>query len=457
MPPVYDSQTLVQLHAITPANQKQWETVSTILDATPSFAQDVWNDLHRNQKEVAPQHAGAKGWSADQVLRFALVKTIEGRDYRALAMRVDDAIVLREFCRIPFDKIPAFTTLQDNIKKIRPETLRRLNDGLMCYAVRNGVEDAPRVRMDSTAIEANIHHPIDARQLWDGVRVLTRILTRAQEEIERLRGRFHDHTRVAQRLLYKITNARGDASRKPLYKRLIAVAQKTVAYAQTAIEHLAPERCEAGCEELLLASEVSQQLQDVLGLTQRVIDQTQRRVVRGEAVPAQDKVVSLFEPHADIIVKGQREVIFGPKIFLTNGVSNLILDCVVPKGNPADADMFPVLLERHQAIFATAPRDLATDGGFASKRNGQTAQQDAVKNVAFSTPKGLRIEELVQSLGMFKCLRNGRAGVEAILSTAKRAYGWTRCNWRGFESFQAYVYRAVLAYHLKTLATITNT
>ena len=454
---VCDSQTLLELHVITPSNQKQWESVSKILDAHPSFAQEVWDDLHRNQKDAAKRRVGAKGLTADQILRFALVKTIEGLDYRALAERVDDSIALRDFCRIPFEKMPAFTTLQDSIKKIRPETLQRLNDGLMRYAVRQGVDDAQRVRMDSTAIEANIHHPIDARQLWDGVRVLTRILLRAQQEIERLRGRFHDHTRVAKRLVYKINNTRGDANRKPLYKRLLAVTQKAVSYAQTAVEHLSPAQCEGGFEELLLASELSQQLQDFLGLTQRVIDQTQRRVLRGESVAAQHKVVSLFEPHADIIVKGQREVVFGHKVFLTTGVSNLILDCVVEKGNPADCEMFDVLLERHKTIFAAAPRDVAADGGFASKRNGQKAQEDGVQNVAFSTPKGFSIEELVQSLGLFKCLRNWRAGVEAIISTAKRAYGWARCNWKGFESFQSYVYLAVLAYNLKTLTMIVST
>jgi IS5 family transposase len=448
---ILDPQTHFSHHVITPASQKQWEIVSDILDDNPSFAQWVWEDLCRDKNGVPRKKVGAKGMTAEQILRFAVVKMTEELTWRGLAERVDDSIVLREFCRIPFGKIPCFTTLQENIKRVRPETLHHINNELMRCAVCAGVESAQRVRLDSTTTETNIHHPTDARQLADGIRVLTRILRRAQDEIERLRGRFHDHTRLGKRLLYKLNNVRGQNHRKPLYKRLLGVAQNVVNYAQQAIELLAPEHC-AGFDELLVATEARDALEHFADLTARVIDQTQRRVLRGESVPAQDKVVSLFEPHTDIIVKGQREVVFGHKIFLGGGKSNLILDCVVEKGNPADVELFPVLLDRHIERFGVPPRDLAADGGFASKANAQIAKAKGVENVAFSTPKGLPIDQLVQSERLYKRLRKWRAGIEAVISVGKRAYGLARCLWRGFESFKAYIHWSVLAYNLHTLA-----
>jgi IS5 family transposase len=88
-------------------------------------------------------------------------------------------------------------------------------------------------------------------------------------------------------------------------------------------------------------------------LIERIIDQSERRVLRGEAVPAGEKLVSLFEPHADIIVKGGRDVQYGHKLNLTTGKSGLILDVVIETGNPADAARF----FSRPALAASEPRD----------------------------------------------------------------------------------------------------
>ena len=81
----------------------------------------------------------------------------------------------------------------------------------------------------------------------------------------------------------------------------------------------------------------------------RIIAQSQRRVLDDEAVPAGEKLVSLFEPHADIIVKGGRRVQYGHKLNLTTGKSGLIVDVVIEAGNPAEAERFLPMLDRHIA------------------------------------------------------------------------------------------------------------
>lgn len=448
---VSDSQRTIQFQSTRIQAQEQWEMMSEILDENPEIAEAVHADLSRRADGKPKNNAGAKGMTADQVLRFAVVKTCEELSYRKLADRVDDSIVLREFCRIPFGRIPKFTTLQENIKRIRPVTFERLQELLIGYACREGVEDGKRIRIDSTAVESDIHHPTDARLLWDGVRVLTRILRQAETEIDRLQGRFHDHTRVAKRLLYKINNARGANNRIPLYKRLIDMAGKAVRYAREALDELEASCCR-DFEELLAAAALRNDLEHFIPLVERVIDQSVRRVLQGESVPAAEKIVSLFEPHSDIIVKGQREIVYGHKIFLTGGKSNLILDCAIEAGNPADSEQFQPAIERHIRRFGEAPRDVATDGGFASKANAAWAKAKGVVNVAFSALKGNKLSEIVQSERVYKTLRKWRAGIEGVISAVKRAYGLTRCTWRSFDSFQAYVHLGVFAFNLKTLA-----
>jgi IS5 family transposase len=155
----------------------------------------------------------------------------------------------------------------------------------------------------------------------------------------------------------------------------------------------------------------------------QVIDQATRRVIQGETVPAREKVVSFFESHTDIIVKGQRETEYGHKIFLTGGTSNLILDCIIERGNPSDADHYRQLVERIENIYGRVPRQVTADGGFASKENLAWAKGKEIKDVAFSKKRGLSVLDMVKSSWVYKKLKNFRAGIEANISALKRAFG----------------------------------
>jgi hypothetical protein len=160
----------------------------------------------------------------------------------------------------------------------------------------------------------------------------------------------------------------------------------------------------------------------------RVIVQTRRRVLDGEIVPVSEKLVSLFEPHADIIVKGGRQVQYGHKLNLATGKSGLILDIVIETGNPADAERFVSMLDRHIARTGAPPRQTAADGGYASRANLAAAKARGVADVAFHKKCGIAIIEMVKSLWVYRRLRNFRAGIEAAISCFKRAYGGARCT-----------------------------
>jgi len=130
-------------------------------------------------------------------------------------------------------------------------------------------------------------------------------------------------------------------------------------------------------KETQYAHELAEKLKQALTLMKRVIDQATRRVIQGETVPTREKMVSFFESHTDIIVKGRREPEYGHKIFLTGWTSNLILDCIIERGNPSDSDHYKQLVERIENIYGRVPRQVTADGGFASKENssGQKAKR----------------------------------------------------------------------------------
>ena len=191
-------------------------------------------------------------------------------------------------------------------------------------------------------------------------------------------------------------------------------------------------------------------------LVEQIIAQSARRVLAGEPVPARDKLVSLFEPHADIIIKGSRDVDYGHKLNLTTGKSGLILDLVIEAGNPADRERLLPMLKRHIALYGKAPRQAAADGGYASRDNLAQAKACGVRDMAFHKKSGLTIEDMVKSRWVYRKLRNFRAGIEADISCLKRAYGLARCTWRGLDHFKAYVWSSVVAYNLALFARLKS-
>ena len=183
------------------------------------------------------------------------------------------------------------------------------------------------------------------------------------------------------------------------------------------------------------------------GLLKAVVVQCARRVLLEENVPAGEKIVSLFEPHTDIIRKGGRETAYGHKINLATGRSGLVLDVVVESGNPADSTRCLPMLERHCAHCGKPPTH-------ASRANLKDAREMGVTHAAFSKKRGLKEEDMTSSPWLFDRLRRFRAGVEAGISRLKRCFGLGRCRWRGPPRFRAWVHAAVFAHNLVRIARL---
>ena len=297
--------------------------------------------------------------------------------------------------------------------------------------------------------ETMIHEPSDSWLLCDAMRIMVRLLDAAGDLPQAPAIAWHNHSRRAKRRAQAIDHCRKQTKRTMLYRDLIAVAGSTVGYLRAAAARVSAAAC-AGIEvEAWLASVGSW-----LPLVEQVIEQTERRVLKGETVPAAEKLVSLFEPHSDIIVKGGRDVHYGHKLNLTSGKSGMILDVVIEAGNPADAERLLPMLERHIDIYGRPPRQMAADGGYASGGNLKAAKEKGVRDMAFHKKRGLKIEDMVRSRWVYRKLRNFRAGIEAGISCLKRAYGLARCTWKGLAHFKAYVWSSVVAYNLALLARL---
>ena len=395
------------------------------------------------------KETGRHGLPAEAVLRCALLKQYRRLSYVELAFHLEDSASFISFARLPLSWSPKKSVLQQTISAISAASWEAINRAVLSSARQQKLDDGSVVRIDSTVTESLMHAPTDSSLLWDGVRVMVRLLKQAETLLGATPFTWRNHRRLAKKRAAAIQYSRGKRRKAKLYRDMITATRATMASLRLAAQHLLAS---GSIEAVALRHEAEQ----YLPLIERVIDQAERRVFGGEAVPSSEKLVSIFETHTDIIVKGGRDVHYGHKLNLTTGRSGLVFDIVVEAGNPADSERFLPMLERHIARQDTAPRQTASDGGYASIANLEQAKALGVDDVVFHKKRGIAIDAMAKSRWVYRKLRNFRAGIEANISCLKRAFGLDRCTWRGLAHFQSYVWSSVVAYNLALFARLAQ-
>jgi IS5 family transposase len=385
-------------------------------------------------------------------LRLAVLKQLKGYSYRALEEHVNNTPFYRQFTRFYGGAIPDFSVMERAIKQIRPETFEAINAVLVGYAVEKKVEDGQRLRTDTTVIKTDIAPPVDARLLADGVRVLTRLMKNVRESRPALRFPLANRARRAKKRCYAIVMAKGrnvEQRRQRWYRDLLQVVGEVLAMARGCVEALRPLAAVGDIEAQAMLAEIEQ----YIGRCDKAREQCVRRVLRGEKVPAAEKIVSLFEEHTDIICRGKKQspTEFGHKVLLTTGQSGLITHFAVVRGNPGDDRLVEPMLDDHIRQFGSAPAELTGDRRFHYAET--VAQEKGVERIALPKP-GARnlLRRALEKSRWFKRLLRFRAGIEGIISTLLRAFGLARCLWEGWTSFCSYVGLGVVTYNLRHLA-----
>lgn len=440
-------QSIDQLMRLIPAEEilQKMDEVIAANDHLVTFVHD--------QLTNGVSSTGARGMSAEQIFRTAILKQLKNYSWRELAERINDGICLRWFTRFNSARIPHYTTLQKAVGGIKSETWEKIHESLVHQAAEKKLEKGQYLRADTTVTETNIHYPTDARLLWDGIRVLTRTMERVGEQLPFFDFGFANRTRCSKKLCYKITMVKGanaDKKRRKLYRRLIKVANEVFRMGDRCLLN-APD------SDNLIVVALLRKLQNFLELTATAILQCERRILNGEKVPASDKIVSLFEDHTDIICRGKSDspTEFGHKINFGTGKSGLITQYEVLQGNPGDNELLSGMLKKHKEQYGKAPSKLSADRRYFSAANETEAYKEGVKQVSICKP-GYQSEarRKTEKTPWFKKLQKFRAGIEGIISGLMRGLGLKRCSWKGFTAFKRYVGLSVVTFNLRKIATL---
>jgi IS5 family transposase len=402
---------------------------------------------------------GRKSTPVEVIIRLLAVKRLYRWSYAETEQHVRDSLILRWFCRLYFEPVLDHTNLNRWALLIQPETLHAFNERLTTIATTLKVTRGRKLRTDGTVVETSIHYPTDSSLLADGVRVLSRTLKRAKaiitETAELAQTSFRDRSRSARHQARRIaTGARqksnsAKTAMKQAYQRLIGVTQATVQQAQTILTVLQTQSDQT-------AQKLAQRLTTFIPRVQQALDQTVRRVIQNEPVPASQKIVSLFEPHTAIIrrQKAGKETEFGHKVWLDEVDGGLVTRWQVLEGNPDDAEQWQPALDHHLKQFSKPPNQASGDRALYSPQNEAYAYEQGVKHPVLPQP-GRKTESRRshEALPWFKRGRRFHAGIEGRISVLKRKHQLDRCPDHGEDNFNKWVGWGIIAGNLAVMAT----
>jgi IS5 family transposase len=423
--------------------------------------QSVKSDLAQRHPHTLTR--GRHSTPVEVILRLLVVKHLYNWSYEKTEIFVSDSITLRQFCRVYLNPVPDDTTLIKWANLIQPETLHRLLGHVVALARRLKVTRGRKLRTDGTVVESNIHYPTDSSLLVDGVRVLGRTLSRARKVVESAATEvgqvakkvFRNRLRSARNTARQINNATRrrtketrERSRRE-YRKLVEVTRKSVKQAEEVVEILQ----QVASQE---AQALSEQLEHFLPLVEQVIEQTVRRVLGGEKVPAREKIVSIFEPHTDIIRRGKKDrpTEFGHKVWLDEVDGGIVSDYRVLSGNPQDESQWAPSLQHHQELFGRPPDQASGDRGLYSPDNEELAETMGVRRIILPKP-GYRsaVRKHHEKQRWFRRGRRYHQGVEGRISVLKRRHGLGRCLYRGVSGFERWVGWGLIAHNLLKIGT----
>jgi len=446
---------------ITNKYYARYEAVSTILDQAPKLLNAIHNDLEGSLEQINREGRGRRPeYTSDNVLRILICQVLEGASLRGIVVRIDDSNFLRRFVRIDNGLMMDYTTLCKLKNAILEDTWQAVNRCLAQYAVRRELIDGDKLRLDTTAVETNIHWPTDSSLLGDVYRTLGRLIREARRIDPEAVGTRRLQTRRAKRLQQRIARRAGNKGHsaeklKPLYTQMIRMTEDLFGWARSVRRELAQSRRLTSAIDMAKAAAIVMQIDHYIELGERVVDQSRRRALKGKSVPNDEKLFSIFEPHTELLVRGKagKNVEFGHMIQLQQVDGKFITDYEVFDQRPLEYELLEPALKSHKKLFGHYPDELAGDKGYYESMEAIERLQRKVPMVSIAKKGRRTAEETAREHDpLFRLAQRFRAGVEGSISFLKRMLRMARCFNKSWEHFVSTVGQTILAHNLLILA-----
>jgi IS5 family transposase len=407
------------------------------------------------------QHSATRGRSqtpAEMVLRLLLLKHVRNWSFDTLEREVRMNLAYRDFARIGMGKVPDAKTLARITQALGGEVIAELHRRLVEIAQEEGVIQGRKLRVDTTVVETNIHYPTDSSLLGDGARVLTRTMKRIETKAGTLKRKVRNRTRSMNKRVIAIATAsrhkgpEGEAKRKKQYKELLRFSRQVLNDTKRVlgeVEQMSTKK-KKGLRGLC------EHLSEMAGRVRQVVKQAKARVLDG-ITDLPGKIVSLFEPHTEIIRKGKasKPTEFGKMIQVQETENQIITHYEVFDKRPSDRDLLLGAVETHERVLGRVPHLATADAGYYSRAQEQAIKGKGVKWVAVPNRNTKSPERKKKEHSRwFKKAQAWRTGCEGRISVLKRRHGLTRCRYRGVEGMRRWVGLGVMADTLISMGNV---
>ena len=330
-------------------------------------------------------HSATRGRAqtpAETALRLLLLKHVRNWSFDTLEREVSLNLAYREFSRIGLDKVPDAKTLARIAQAVGGEAITKLHERLVKMAQERGVVKGRKMRVDTTVVETNIHYPTDSKLMGDGARVLTRTMKKIEARSGKLKRRVRDRMRSVNKRVIAIATAgrykgeEGEHKRKKEYRELLRLTRQILNDTRRVMEETQPRR-KAGLRKL------REELSLMADRVKQVVKQTKARVFQG-VTQLPGKIVSVFEPHSEIIRKGKasKPTEFGKLVQITEAENQIVTRLDVFAERPSDRQLLTQAVTRQTELLGRAPHMVAADAGYYAQAHERAIEQMGVKWVA---------------------------------------------------------------------------
>ena len=383
------------------------------------------------------------------VLRLLLLKHVRNWSFATLEREVKLNRAYRDFTRMGMGKVPDAKTLARIAQALGGEVIAELHRRLVEIAQEEGVIQGRKLRVDTTVGETNIHYPTDSSLLGDGARVLTRTMKKIEAQAGRLKRKVRNRTRSVRKRVIAIATAsrhkgaEGEAKRKKQYRELLRYTRQILNDTKgvmTAVDQM-PVKKKRGLRGLC------EHLTEMAGRVRQVVKQTKARVLEG-ITQLPGKIVSLFEPHSEIIRKGKasKPTEFGKMVQVQEAENQIITHYAIFDRRPSDRDLLIGAVETHERVLGRVPHLVTADAGYYSRAQEQAVEERGVKWVAVPNRNTKSVaRKKKEHSRWFKRAQRWRTGCEGRISVLKRRHGLTRCRYRGSEGMKRWVGLGIMA------------
>jgi IS5 family transposase len=398
------------------------------------------------------EHSATKGRSqtpAEMVLRLLLLKHVRNWSFDTLEREVRANLVYRDFTRIGMGKVPDAKTLARIAQALGGEVIVELHRRLVEIAQEEGVIQGRKLRVDTTVVETNIHYPTDSSLLGDGARVLTRTMKKIETRAGQLKRKVRNRMRsISKRVVAIATASRhkgpeGEAKRKKQYRELLRYSRQILNDAKRVIAEVE----EMSARKKRRLGGLVEHLTEMADRVRRVVKQAKARVFDG-ITQLPGKLVSLFEPHSEIIRKGKasKPTEFGKLVQVQEAENQIVTHYDVFDQRPSDRDLLLGAVEAHERVLGRVPHLATADAGYYSRAQEQAVEEKGVKWVAVPNRNTRSAERKKKEHSRwFKKAQRWRTGCEGRISVLKRRHGLARCRYRGTEGMKRWVGLGVMA------------